>query len=56
MEGEKKISLSELEEMLKAGKTPPGIEEYDDLPPQYEQKLSENKIERVKKVSTDHLH
>jgi hypothetical protein len=45
-----KISLAELEDMLKEGKTPPGIKEYDDVPPEYEQISSESKISKIKKV------
>jgi hypothetical protein len=46
----KKITLAGLEEMLKEGKIPPGIMEYDDMPSENEQKQSENKIDKLKKV------
>ena len=46
-----KISLAELEELLTKDIKPPGILEYDDMPPEYEQTASESKIDRIKKVN-----
>ncbi len=46
-----KLSLAELEEMLKNDIKPPGIKEYDDMPSEEIQTPTENKIEKPRKVS-----
>lgn len=47
---EQKFSIWELEEMLKSGKTPPGIKEYNDLPPELPQEPSKSNLQKIKKV------
>ena len=51
IESSNKFSLAELEEMLTKDIKPPGILEYDDMPPEHEQTASESKVEKIKKVN-----
>ena len=48
---QQKYGLMELEEMLKNNIIPPGIVEYDDMPPEIALEASESKINKIKKVN-----
>jgi hypothetical protein len=47
----KKYSIWDLEEMLKSGKEPPGIEQFQDVPdPENKEESTKSQIPRIKKV------
>ena len=47
---EKRLTLSEIEEYLQKDITPPGVKEYNDLPPEYKQEPSKSNVNKPKKV------
>jgi len=49
-ENQQKYGLMELEEMLKNIIKPPGIMEYDDMPPEVALEASQSTITKAKKV------
>lgn len=48
---ENKLGLLEIEEMLKHNIKPPGIMEYDDMPPETPLEPSQSTKPKIKKVS-----
>jgi len=47
---EKRLTLTEIEYYLENNIIPPGVKEYNDLPPDYKQEPSKSNISKMKKV------